>query len=217
MLQIKDLFITYNKDLRKLIENFNITINQGDKICLIGEEGNGKSTLLKWIYNPELIKDYCEASGKLIINHEKLAYLPQELSDIEKDKTIYEYFLEEEFFLDTNPKDLKIGDDVTYHGSENEFAGLTITHRIINTRYENGKYYFITKGVANTGEDPEISEDNVYGKVIYHTVLFSFVGRLMTNIILYYALFILVGVSFSYEIISTYFIKDDDDDDEKEE
>ncbi len=116
----------------------------------------------------------------------------------------------------TNPKDLKIGDDVTYHGSENEFAGLTITHRIINTRYENGKYYFITKGVANTGEDPEISEDNVYGKVIYHTVLFSFVGRLMTNIILYYALFILVGVSFSYEIISTYFIKDDDDD-EKEE
>ena len=107
MLQIKDLFIIYNKDLRKLIENFNITINEGDKICLIGEEGNGKSTLLKWIYNPELIKDYCEASGKLIINHEKLAYLPQELSDIEKDKTIYEYFLEEEFFLDTNPKDLK--------------------------------------------------------------------------------------------------------------
>ena len=60
-------------------------------------------------------------------------------------------------------------------------------------------------------EDPEISEDNVYGKVYYHTVLFSFVGRLMTNMVIYYILFISVGVSFSYEIISSIIKKEDDE------
>ena len=77
---------------------------------------------------------------------------------------------------------LEIGDDVTYHGIVSQFDGLTITHRIVAKREENGKYYFTTKGIANMVEDPEISEDNIYGKVVYHTVLFSLVGRLMTNI-----------------------------------
>lgn len=104
--------------------------------------------------------------------------------------------------------ELKIGDDVTYMALGSDFAGLTITHRIISKRNENGKYYFITKGIANTGEDPEISGDNIYGKVVYHTILFSFVGRLMTNMIVYYLLFMSVGVAFSYEIITTFFMKE---------
>ena len=110
---------------------------------------------------------------------------------------------------------LEIGDDVTYQGTTGSFNGLTITHRIINKRNENGKYYFVTQGVANTAEDPEINEDNIYGKVIYHTLLFSFVGRLMTNITIYYILFISVGVGFSYEIISSFFMKGDEEDEEK--
>ena len=108
---------------------------------------------------------------------------------------------------------LEIGDDVTYQGVAGNLNGLTITHRIINKRTENGKYYFVTKGTANEVEDPEIMEDNIYGKVIYHTLLFSFVGRLMTNIVIYYILFISVGVGFSYEIISSFFMKGDDEED----
>ena len=111
----------------------------------------------------------------------------------------------------TDASKLEIGDDVTYLGSEGEFNNLTITHRIISKRNENGKYYFVTQGVANTGEDPEISEDNLYGKVVYHTVLFSFVGRLMTNIIIYYVLFVSVGLAFSYEIISSFILKGDEE------
>ena len=113
----------------------------------------------------------------------------------------------------TDPSLLKIGDDVTYHGTNYEFNGLTITHRIVNTRVENDKYYFTTKGIANIIEDPEINEDNVYGKVIYHTVLFSFVGRLMTNIVIYYVIFVTVGVSFSYELITSFFMKNKDEGD----
>ena len=47
MLQIKNLTITHKKDLRPLLEDFNFTLNTGDRAVIISEEGNGKSTLLK--------------------------------------------------------------------------------------------------------------------------------------------------------------------------
>lgn len=117
----------------------------------------------------------------------------------------------------TNPANLKIGDDVTYVGRESNLSGLTITHRIISLREENDEYYFVTKGIANQIEDPEINSNDIYGKVIYKTILFSFVGRLMTNIVIYYLLFVSIGVGFAYEVITAFFIKDDDNDEKEKE
>ena len=108
--------------------------------------------------------------------------------------------------------ELKVGDDVTYLGTSGGLNGLIITHRLVNIKEENGEYRFTTKGIANEVTDPEIKISNIYGKVFYHTVIFSFIGRLMTNIVIYYALFIFVGVGISYDIISSLFIKKDEDD-----
>ena len=116
----------------------------------------------------------------------------------------------------TDGNELKVGDDVTYVGQEDNLRGLTITHRIVNTRENDGNYYFTTKGLANTTEDPEISINDIYGKVIYHTILFSFVGRLMTNMVIYYFLFIAIGVAFAYEVISNVFFKKEDDEEPEE-
>ena len=58
MLQIKKLNLTHKKDLRVILSEFNPVLNKGDKAVIIGEEGNGKSTLMKWIYNPLLIDNY---------------------------------------------------------------------------------------------------------------------------------------------------------------
>lgn len=113
----------------------------------------------------------------------------------------------------TSPVSLDVGDDVTYVASVVDMKEITITHRIIKKREENGKYYFTTQGINNAIEDPEISEDSIYGKVIYKTILFSFVGRLMTNIVIYYILFVSVGVAFSYEVVTSFFIKDKEEDD----
>ena len=107
-------------------------------------------------------------------------------------------------------EELKVGDDISYLATDPSIQGLRITHKIIEINKRDGEYYIVTKGDANNIEDPEIKYDDVYGKVVYHTILFSFVGRLMTNIIIYYLLFVVVGVSFSYDIITSYFLKRDD-------
>ena len=48
MLQIKKLNLTHKKDLRVILDDFNLVLNDGDKAVIIGEEGNGKSTLMKY-------------------------------------------------------------------------------------------------------------------------------------------------------------------------
>lgn len=106
MLQIKNLKLTHKKDLRIILDDFNLVLNDGDKAVIIGEEGNGKSTLMKWIYAPELIDDYIEAEDVKIDSGEKLGYLPQEMSEEDKSKTVYEYFTDEELFWDKTPKEL---------------------------------------------------------------------------------------------------------------
>lgn len=106
MLQIQKLTIHHKKDLRSILENVSFTLNFGDKAVLIGEEGNGKSTLLRWIYDPQLVEDYAEVSGERILSGETLGYLPQELPEHDKGKSIYEYFCEAERFFDLSPKEL---------------------------------------------------------------------------------------------------------------
>lgn len=107
MLQINNLTLTHTKDLNNLVEDFNLTLNHGDKAVIIGEEGNGKSTLIKWIYNPVLIESYIEYHGKMSSNGEVLGYLPQELPSSIRNNTIFEYFSNTECFYDFSPRELK--------------------------------------------------------------------------------------------------------------
>lgn len=106
MLQINKLTITHRKDLRVILENFNLVLNAGDKAVIVGEEGNGKSTLLRYIYNPKLADTYTECEGERVLGKERLSYLPQELSVEDKNKTLYEFFSEDESFWNQTPKDL---------------------------------------------------------------------------------------------------------------
>ena len=91
MLQIKNLNMTHTKDSHVLSENLSFVLNDGDKAAIIGEEGNGKSTLLKLIYDPELVENYIEYSGEIIRNGAVFGYLSQEISDSEKEISIKEF------------------------------------------------------------------------------------------------------------------------------
>ena len=52
MFEVKNLSLRLND--RYLVENLSFVLNQGDKMALIGEEGNGKSTFLKSILSQAL-------------------------------------------------------------------------------------------------------------------------------------------------------------------
>jgi len=106
MLQIKNLTITHLKDNRVLLDNFSLTINPGDKAAIIGEEGNGKSTLLKLIYDESIVEDYVEYSGEIIRNNLQIGYLAQELSEREKALSVYEFMCEMPLFFEVTPKEL---------------------------------------------------------------------------------------------------------------
>ena len=98
MLQIKSLSIYHKKDLHALLKDFSFVLKDGEKVALIGEEGNGKSTLLKLIYSPMLIEDYAEYSGEIITGNTIFGYLPQELSEAEKALSVAEFLTKKNFF-----------------------------------------------------------------------------------------------------------------------
>ncbi|MBR5564811.1 MAG: ABC-F family ATP-binding cassette domain-containing protein [Roseburia sp.] len=106
MLQIKNLMITHLKDNRVLLDNFSLTINPGDKAAIIGEEGNGKSTLLKLIYDETIVESYIEYSGEIIRNNLQIGYLAQELPEREKELSVYEFMCEMPMFFEVTPKEL---------------------------------------------------------------------------------------------------------------
>lgn len=106
MLQVKDVSITYKKDLRVLISQLSFVLNPGDKAALIGEEGNGKSTLMKLIYDEGMVEDYTEFSGEIIRNGSVQGYLKQELDNRDKEMSVYEFMEQEPAFYDMDAKEL---------------------------------------------------------------------------------------------------------------
>ena len=106
MLQIKNLTITHLKDNRILLDKFNLIINPGDKAAIIGEEGNGKSTLLKLIYNNSMVEDYIEYFGEIIKNNLQIGYLAQEMTTDEKLLSVYDFMCQMPLFYEITPKEL---------------------------------------------------------------------------------------------------------------
>lgn len=61
----------------------------------------------------------------------------------------------------------KTGDIITFVSTGKSTAGITITHRIVEIKKENGKYSYITKGDNNNTKDlDEVKSNNVIGRVI---------------------------------------------------
>lgn len=106
MLQVRDLNVTMKKDLRQLLKDFTFALNPGDKAAIIGEEGNGKSTLLKLLYDPAMVEKYVEYTGTIQTDGMILGYLSQELPPDQGELSAYEFCCEEPAFLDASPGEL---------------------------------------------------------------------------------------------------------------
>ncbi len=91
MLEIKNLSISILD--RKLIENLSFTLDKGDKLAIIGEEGNGKSTLLKALIGE---CKHAEIQGHIDFKSHSIGYLEQTISKKNIEKKVFDYLFENE-------------------------------------------------------------------------------------------------------------------------
>jgi len=81
------------------------------------------------------------------------------------------------------PDEIKVDDDIVYKGQKGSFINKIVTHRVISiSQKDDGNYRIVTKGVANTGQDPEINQTQVIGKVIGKVPIINWILRVITNI-----------------------------------
>ena len=82
MLSCRSVTITHRKDGRVLIRDFSFTPGKGEHVAVIGEEGNGISTLLRLMHDPKLILPYADYEGTVSKGsgptRSVTGYLPQE-------------------------------------------------------------------------------------------------------------------------------------------
>lgn len=103
MLQIKNLSIYHNKDLTPLVENLSFSLRDGERAALIGEEGNGKSTLLRIAAGEDV--PYASVTGEVVTSGSR-GYLPQELPADDRAKTAYDFFMDSPVFFEQTPREL---------------------------------------------------------------------------------------------------------------
>ena len=100
MIQIQHLTITHTKDLRELVHDLNLTIATGEKVAIIGEEGNGKSSLLALLVNPKTHFGHLSYEGTINKPDSPQVYIPQQISDDLQSLTLNDYFFADTYDLD---------------------------------------------------------------------------------------------------------------------
>ena len=91
MLEVNNLSVSISD--RYLVKNLSFVLNSKDKMAIIGEEGNGKSTLLKAILG---ICKYAKIDGNINFKDSRIGYLEQSISDIYLNKTVYNYLFNDD-------------------------------------------------------------------------------------------------------------------------
>ena len=117
---------------------------------------------------------------------------------------------------EVDPATIQVGDDIVYKGKEGSFKDKIVTHQVIMIEKENENYRIQTKGIANTKADPEITQNEVIGKVIYKMGVLSLLQRVMSNnYVFYFVVFVPIVLLTFRQVLKSRL--DDEDDDEEDE
>lgn len=93
---------------KEIIRDFCAVLHENDKLFVIGEEGNGKTTLLKYIYDSHTTESYAE--GTKTLPDMRIGYLEQQSDPYWETRTVAEYLfthhlyetIDYEFYRDFN-------------------------------------------------------------------------------------------------------------------
>ena len=99
---------------------------------------------------------------------------------------------------ETPPEKIKVGDSITYLGTRGTFAGKVVTHEVTSIEKDvDGNYVFHTKGIANLVEDPPVYTDQIYGVIVCHPKILSFIYKVINT---KYGLFLFIVLPIFYMI-----------------
>ncbi len=166
----KDVLVIKDYDLyienHLLINKINLKINYGDKVCIIGDNGCGKSTLIKKIINND--------SGLIKIgSNVKIGYIPQ-IIEFDSDERIIEYA--HKFFIGDESHLRSALNKFYFHG-ENVFKKLSklsggekVRLKLFELIQDNNNFIIL---------DEPTNHLDIYTKEILEEALLDFNGTLL--------------------------------------
>lgn len=110
-----------------------------------------------------------------------------------------------------DPSTIKVGDTISYYGERGQVKDKVITHQVTKVVEENGEYYFHAKGLTNLVEDPVIYEDQIFGVVVYRSLILSTIYKIVSTKVGFYLL-IIIPIMFiiGSEILTTLLEKEEE-------
>lgn len=145
MLEVQNLTIMIGT--RLIIKDLSFTLNKSDKLAIIGEEGNGKSTLLKALLK---MADYAKVQGVVDLHNYKVGYLKQSLDaqELELSGQDYLFSSKEDYYNKLNVfykylKMLELKDDVLDVKMANLSGGERIKVSILKLLIEDDDILFL--------------------------------------------------------------------------
>lgn len=132
---------------RYLIKNLSLVLNKGDKLAIIGEEGNGKSTLLKAILG---MCDYGTITGDINFHNNKIGYLEQVIKEEDRQKKVFDFlfFDEDDYYNKINDfysylATLKLDDAILKQFMKTLSGGEMVKVRFLKMLLDDVDIYFL--------------------------------------------------------------------------
>ncbi len=97
MLEFNNISITLINNNRPIIKDFSFILHSKEKIAIIGEEGNGKSTLLKLVADSKKVKEYAIIKGNINTHNMTIGYLEQNFDPHWNDESPLNFFLKNDY------------------------------------------------------------------------------------------------------------------------
>lgn len=152
MLEVKNLTISIEN--RYIVKDLNFTLNKNDKLAIIGEEGNGKSTILKAILG---ICDYAKVTGTINKKNNKIGYLSQTIKENNPKETVQQYLFknEEDYYNNINElynyiKKLKLKDELLNQTISTLSGGEKVKICILKLLFEQNDILLLDEPTRNT-------------------------------------------------------------------
>lgn len=84
-------------------------------------------------------------------------------------------------------EELRVGDNIVYKGEKADFKDKIVTHKLVRIQRGSPRKY-TTRGISNLVDDPEITFNQIQGRVIGKSVILSFFSKIANDNVLFYAI-----------------------------